>query len=46
MSLRGFEWEAHGLLRDGEALAGFTYMVASLVLGLLAVRLGVVLARL
>lgn len=40
-----FEWEAHGLVRDGEAIAGITYMVASLVVGLLAVRLGVVLAR-
>jgi CrcB protein len=40
-----FEFEAHGLLRDGESLAGTTYLLASVLLGLLAVRLGVVLAR-
>lgn len=41
-----FEWEAHGLLRDGEGWAAATYMATSLLLGLLAVRLGIVLARL
>ncbi|HUY36345.1 MAG TPA: CrcB family protein [Pirellulales bacterium] len=40
-----FEWEAHGLIRDGEQLAGTGYLVASVLLGLLAVRLGVILAR-
>lgn len=40
-----FEWEAHGLLRDGETSAGTLYLVASVVLGLLAVRWGVTLAR-
>lgn len=39
-----YEWEAHGLVRDGETLAGFGYLVASMMLGLLAVRLGVLLA--
>ena len=40
-----FEWEAHGLLRDGERLAGTGYMLASVLLGLLAIRVGVALAR-
>jgi CrcB protein len=40
-----FEYETHGLLRDGDGLAGITYMFASVFLGLLAVRFGVVLAR-
>lgn len=40
-----FEWEAHGLLRDGEGWAGTTYMLASVLIGLLAVRLGILLAR-
>jgi CrcB protein len=39
-----FEWEANGLIRDGEMLTGMGYMVASVVLGLLAVRLGIVMA--
>ncbi|HEX4128754.1 MAG TPA: CrcB family protein [Pirellulales bacterium] len=39
-----FEWETNGLIRDGESLAGMGYMIASVVLGLLAVRLGIVLA--
>ena len=40
-----FEYEAHGLLNDGRGFAGFTYLFASLFLGLVAVRLGVILAR-
>jgi CrcB protein len=40
-----FEWETHGLLRDGELWAGMLYSIFSLVFGLVAVRLGVVLAR-
>jgi CrcB protein len=40
-----FEWEADGLIRDGEELAGTLYLVASVLVGLLAVRLGVILAR-
>ncbi|HUY35763.1 MAG TPA: CrcB family protein [Pirellulales bacterium] len=40
-----FEWETHGLIRDGERLAGTGYVLASVLLGLLAVRLGVILAR-
>lgn len=40
-----FAWETHGLWRDGEGLAGTLYVIASVVLGLLAVRLGVILAR-
>jgi CrcB protein len=40
-----FEYESHGLLRDGDGLAGMTYMFASVLLGLLAVRFGIVLAR-
>lgn len=40
-----FEFEAHGLLRDGDGLKGMTYLFASVFLGLLAVRLGIMLAR-
>ena len=40
-----FEWEASGLFRDGEQLAGTLYLVVSVVAGLLAVRLGILLAR-
>jgi fluoride exporter len=41
-----FEYEAHGLLKDGDNLAGASYIAGSVFLGLLAVRLGVRLARL
>ncbi|HEY5311900.1 MAG TPA: fluoride efflux transporter CrcB [Pirellulales bacterium] len=40
-----FEWEAHGLLRDGETTAGTMYLVGSVLVGVLAVRLGVALGR-
>jgi CrcB protein len=40
-----FEYESHGLLRDGDGLAGMTYIFASVLLGLLAVRSGILLAH-
>ena len=40
-----FEYEAHNLLKDGDDLAGTTYIAGSVFLGLLAVRLGTHLAR-
>ena len=40
-----YEWESHSLLRDGQTVFGFAYLVGSVVLGLVAVRLGVMLAR-
>ena len=40
-----FEWEAHGLFRDGQQWGAIAYLLASVVLGLLALRLGVILAR-
>ncbi len=40
-----FEYESHGLLKDGDSLAGASYIAGSVFLGLLAVRLGVRLAR-
>lgn len=40
-----FEYETHGLLRDGDGLAGMTYLFGSVFFGLLAVRLGIMLAR-
>jgi len=40
-----FEYETYRLLRDGEAVAGAAYMAVSVFLGLLAVRVGVGLAR-
>ncbi len=40
-----FEYEAHGMLRDGDGLKGMTYLFASVFLGLVAVRVGIMLAR-
>jgi fluoride exporter len=40
-----FEYEAHSLLRDGESLVGTIYLCASVLAGLVAVRLGVALGR-
>ncbi len=40
-----FEFETHALLDDGEWLTAATNMVASLFIGLLAVRVGIVAAR-
>jgi CrcB protein len=40
-----FEYESHGLLQDGDGLKGMTYLFASVFVGLLAVRVGVLLAR-
>lgn len=40
-----FEYESHGLLRDGDGLAGTIYLIGSVLLGLIAVRLGIHLAR-
>jgi CrcB protein len=40
-----FEYEAHGLLRDGDGLNGTAYILGSVFLGLLAVRFGTLLAR-
>jgi fluoride exporter len=40
-----FEFETHALLGDGEWLTATTNVVASLFLGLLAVRAGIVAAR-
>jgi len=41
-----YEYEAHALLEDGEGLASVTYLFGSMFLGLLAVRGGMLLARL
>jgi CrcB protein len=40
-----FEFESHGLLRDSDGLMGMTYLFGSVFLGLLAVRVGIMLAR-
>jgi CrcB protein len=40
-----FEWESNSLIRDGQVFAGFGYMLASLAVGLVALRLGIVLAK-
>jgi CrcB protein len=40
-----FEFESHALLDDGSWLLAATNIVASVFLGLLAVRAGIVLAR-
>jgi fluoride exporter len=41
-----FEYEAHGLLGDGDGLAGAAYVALSVFVGLVAVRCGILLARL
>jgi CrcB protein len=40
-----FEYEAHGLFRDGDSLLGTVYVAASVLLGLIAVRVGIALGR-
>jgi CrcB protein len=40
-----FEYEANGMLKEGDGFLGTTYIFASVFLGLVAVRLGVLLAR-
>ena len=40
-----FEYESNQLVQDGDGLKGLTYIFASLFLGLVAVRLGIMLAR-
>ena len=40
-----FEYESDKMLREGDGFAGMTYIFASVFLGLLAVRLGMLLAR-
>jgi CrcB protein len=40
-----YEYESHEILRAGDNLKGTTYLVGSVVLGLIAVRLGMMLAR-
>jgi CrcB protein len=40
-----FEYESNALLSRGDGFAGMTYVFGSVFLGLLAVRLGVLLAR-
>jgi CrcB protein len=40
-----FEFEADGMLKEGDGFAGLTYIFGSVFLGLVAVRLGVLLAR-
>jgi CrcB protein len=39
-----FEYESHSLFQDGKWLTATIYIVASIVVGLLAVRLGILLA--
>ena len=40
-----FEFETHALIDDGSWLTATTHMVASLLVGLVAVRVGIVLAK-
>jgi CrcB protein len=40
-----FEYESHGMVSQGREFAGVTYLAASVFLGLLAVRCGVLLGR-
>jgi CrcB protein len=40
-----YEYETHEIFRAGDNLKGLTYLVGSVVLGLVAVRLGMMLAK-
>jgi fluoride exporter len=40
-----FEWEGYSLFRDNLSLAGTIYLVGSVVVGLIALRIGVALGR-
>ena len=40
-----FEYEANGLIKEGDGFLGLTYIFASVFVGLVAVRLGVYLVR-
>jgi CrcB protein len=40
-----YAFESQGLLADGDGLAGTLYMLGSVLIGLLAVRLGILLGR-
>jgi CrcB protein len=40
-----FEFESNTLFQNGEGIKGFTYLAASVLLGLLAVRIGIGLAH-
>jgi CrcB protein len=40
-----FEWEGYGLIRDNEGMLGTVYLIGSVVVGLIAVRIGVALGR-
>ena len=40
-----FEFESYALLRDGEGATGLLYIVGSVVVGLIALRMGVQLAQ-
>ncbi|MHB1032258.1 MAG: fluoride efflux transporter FluC [Pirellulaceae bacterium] len=40
-----FEYESHGLFRDGDNLVGLVYLIGSVTLGLAAVHFGMILAR-
>lgn len=40
-----FEWEGYGLIRDNMNVAGTIYLVGSVVVGLIALRIGVLLGK-
>ncbi|HEY2146710.1 MAG TPA: CrcB family protein [Pirellulales bacterium] len=40
-----FEWEGFGLFRDNETVLGTIYLIGSVVIGLIAIRLGVALGK-
>lgn len=40
-----YEFESHNLFRDGDSLKGLIYLFGSVFVGLVAIRLGVLLAR-
>ena len=40
-----FEWEGYGLIRENESLIGTIYLVGSVVIGLIAVRVGVAIGK-
>lgn len=40
-----FEWEGYSLIRDNQSMLGTLYLIGSVVIGLIAVRLGVALGK-
>jgi CrcB protein len=40
-----FEWEGYSLIRDNETVLGTIYLIGSVIVGLIAVRIGIALGK-